>query len=144
VNVLVNTSDDVGVTQMAFRAGTGRPQDAATRTFAPPPLGRSESFAFIVPSTAVPGSTILIQASATDTKGQVVEAAAIPVVVLDAVAPVVAVTTPTSGDTVKPGQQVNVLLSAQDAGGIREVTLKATGAAAFADKRTSDPALPSV
>jgi hypothetical protein len=56
-------------------AQTGKPIDAATHTVAPPVKNRSEAFGFIVPADAIPGSSIAIQASVTDTKGQVVNAA---------------------------------------------------------------------
>ncbi|HEX4914144.1 MAG TPA: Ig-like domain-containing protein, partial [Vicinamibacterales bacterium] len=90
--VEVTAVDDVGVAQIGYKAGTGQPQDAATRNVLPPVLARTEQFAFNVPASAAPGSTIEIQATARDLKGNVVHAAPRTVTVIDAVNPAVLIT----------------------------------------------------
>ena len=139
VDVTVSATDDVGVAQVSFKAQTGKPIDAATHTVAPPVKNRSEAFGFIVPADAIPGSSIAIQASVTDTKGQVVSAAPVNVVVKDAVPPTVKITGATSGTLVRPGQQTTVLVTVQDAGLVRSLTFKATGVANLTQTRVIDP-----
>jgi hypothetical protein len=144
VTVVVELADDLGVRQAAFKAETGRPQDAAVRAVDPPSAARTERFTFAVPADAAPGTSIVLRASAIDTKGQSVEARPVTITVLDTVAPSVAVTGATTGDRALPGQQTTVVVSAQDAGGIASITFKATGAALSTQTRVIDPPQPSV
>lgn len=144
VVVSVNAKDDLGLTQIGFRALTGRPQDAATRVVNPPALERTESFAFVVPDNAAPGAIIRIDASAVDTKGHVVQAPHVELTVLDSVPPEVAITGLASGLNVRPGQRATAVVAAKDIGGISAITFRATGVTAFEQTRTIDPALPSV
>ncbi len=99
----IRATDDVGVAQVSFKAQTGKPLDAATRTIAPAVVDRTEAFGFVVPADAIPGSSIAIQGSVVDTKGQVVDAAPVSVTVRDAVAPTVKITGATSGTQVRAG-----------------------------------------
>ncbi|MEQ1868664.1 MAG: Ig-like domain-containing protein [Vicinamibacterales bacterium] len=144
VDVTVRATDDVGVTQVSFKAETGKAADAATRPVAPPVTDRAEAFGFIVPASAIPGSSIAIQGSAIDTKGQVVNAAPVFVTVRDAVPPTVTITGATSGTKVRAGQQTTVVVSVQDAGGIRSITFKASGVAALTQTRIIDPPQTSI
>ncbi len=142
--VPVRTVDDLGVANIGYRAQTGKPQDAATRLVSPAATDRTESFVFFVPEDAAPGATIRIEASAVDTKGQVSQAAPVELTVLDAVPPVVTITGLASGAKLRPGQQATAVVSAQDLGGIASITFRSSGATAFEQTRTIDPALPSV
>src|SRR6185295_14152544 len=128
----------------SFKAETGKPLDAATRPIAPAVTDRSEAFGFIVPANAIPGSSIAVHASATDTKGQVVDAVPVIVTVRDAVAPTVKITGATSGTQVRPGQQTTVIVTVQDAGLIRSITFKAAGVAALTQTRVIDPPQSSI
>src|SRR4029077_10392346 len=110
-----------------YRAQTGKPQDAATRAVSPAATDRTESFVFFVPEDAAPGSTIRIEASAVDTKGQVSQAAPVELTVLDAVHPVVTITGLASGAKLRPGQQATAVVSAQDLGGIASITFRSSG-----------------
>jgi hypothetical protein len=138
--VTVQAVDDLGLTQVGFQAQTGKPQDAATRLVDPASPARTESFAFHVPTDVAPGSSITIAASASDTKGHIVQAVTVSVLVLDAVAPVVAITGATSGATVNPGQQTNVVVSANDLGAVASITFTASGIVNVTQTRTLDPA----
>ena len=69
IEVRVDASDDLGLTQIAYSARGAIVIDAATRTLATPAGTRTEAFAFNVPINALPGSAITIDASALDTKG---------------------------------------------------------------------------
>ena len=144
VDVTVSATDDVGLAQVSFRAQTGKPIDAATHAVTPPVKNRTESFGFIVPADAIPGSSIAIQASVTDTKGQVVNADPVNVVVRDAVPPTVKITGATSGTLVRPGQQTTVLVTVQDAGLVKSLTFKASGVAALTQTRVIDPPQASI
>ena len=135
VTVNVQATDDLGVTRQGYKAQTGNPQDAALVALAQASLTHTQSFSFHVPLAAAPGSTILIEASALDTKGQVGQATPIPITVLDSVAPVVTISGVSTGDSVRPGQSTNVVVSVQDLGGIAAVHFSTTGAAVFADDR---------
>ncbi len=144
VDVTVVATDDVGIEKVSFKALTGKPLDAATRAVAPPAKNRSEAFGFVVPVDATPGSTIAVQASVVDTKGQLVDAAPVSVTVRDSVAPTVKITGATSGTQVRAGQQTTVVVSVQDAGSVRSLTFKATGVVVSTQTRLIDPAQPSI
>ena len=144
VAVTVHATDDVGVVQVGFKAQTGQPQDALSRAIAPSSVDDTETFAFTVPLTAIPGSTIQIQASAVDTKGQTTQATPVGVVVLDSIPPTVTITGATTGNKVAPGQQTTVIVSAQDLGGVASMTFTASGAASASQVRAISPAQNSV
>ncbi len=143
VAVTVQVTDDLGATQVGYRAQTGRPQDAATKSFALAVTDRTETFFFNVAADAVPGSGIQIQASAEDARGQVSTASPVTITVLDATPPTVTITGTTTGSRVSPGQQTSAVVSAQDLGGIRSITFTAGGAAVRTETRIIDPALAS-
>jgi hypothetical protein len=88
-----------------------------------------------VPATAAPGSTIAIEASAVDTRGQVSSAQTINVTVLDGTPPSVSITGVTTGERVRPGQEVTAVVSAGDAGGIATIGFSASGAAPRVEAR---------
>jgi len=132
-------TDEMGVTQVGFRALTGRPQDAATRAVDPAAIDRTEAFAFTVPASAVPGSTIAIEASAVDTRGLVTAAQPVNITVLDGTAPTAAITGVTTGERVRPGQDVTAVVSASDLGGIARIGFVATGAASLVEVREVSP-----
>jgi hypothetical protein len=135
VTVSAHATDDVGVVSIGFRAQTGDPLHALTASFAQATPDTTAGFAFDVPTGAAPGSTIQIQASAVDTKGQVTSAAPVSILVLDAVAPAATISGSASGDKVKAGQTVTVTVNATDAGGLKQVSFAATGAASAAETR---------
>ncbi len=134
--VTVRSTDDLGVVQAGFKAQTGRPHDGAILAVAPSSADHTGSFAFNVPLDAAPGSTILIEASASDTAGHVGQAVPVSISVLDAVAPVVRITGASTGDAVRPGQQTTVMVSAQDLGGVGRVDFSTTGIAVITESRT--------
>jgi len=140
ITVTVRATDDLGVTKEGYKAQTGKPQDASLVTLGQPSLDHTETFSFHVPADAGPGSTIVIEASALDSKGQVGQAAPVSVTVLDAVPPVVSITGASTGQTVRPGQTTSVVVSAQDLGGVSTISFSASGAAVFSDSRPLDGA----
>ena len=144
VTVTVTASDDVGLATLAYRAQTGRAQDAATTAISPAATTRTASYGFNVPMDAAPGSTIPVQASAVDTKGQAVSAQSVSIQVVDAVVPTVGISGSASGDRVRPGQSVTVTMRADDLGGLARLTFAASGAAAHSESRPIDGAITSV
>jgi hypothetical protein len=144
VDVTIHTTDDVGVAQVSFKAQTGKPADAGTHVVTTPVKDRSDVFGFTIPADAIPGSTIAVQASVTDTHGRTVEAAPLQLTVRDSIAPTVTITGATSGTQVKPGQQTTVIVSVQDAGAVRAVTFKAGGVTTSTQTRTIDPPQSSI
>ena len=112
VEVVVHATDDLGVSRLGYRAGTGKPQDADTKTYAPAAVTQNQSFAFTVPADAVPGSAIVIDATGVDTKGEQTPAAPIPITVLDSVPPVFGITGVSTGERLLPGQQTTAVVSA--------------------------------
>ena len=143
VGVTVQVTDDLGATQVGYRAQTGRPQDAATRLLTPPATDRTETFFFTVAADALPGAAIQIQASGVDSRGQIATAVPVSIAVLDATPPTVVITGTTTGTRVVPGQQTSAVVSAQDLGGVRSITFTAGGAAVRTETRLIDPALPA-
>ncbi|MCU1382351.1 MAG: LamG domain protein jellyroll fold domain protein [Acidobacteria bacterium] len=138
VTVTVHAKDDLGVVQVGYKALTGNPLDAGTRTAAAA-LDRTASFSFHVPADAAPGSTVRVQASASDTKGQIGEAVPVDILVLDAIAPTVTITGATTGTMVNPGQQTTIAVLVRDSGGVASITLNVTGVAQFTQTRSVDP-----
>ena len=138
--VTVTSSDDLGIAQLGYRAAIGNPVDARTEIFTPTVSTKTSSFAFFVPETATPGSTIDVEASAIDTAGQVGQAVKKQITVLDAVAPAVEITGATTGATIRPGQATTVVVTASDIGGITGLTFTAGGLVTRTDTRTIDPA----
>lgn len=145
VNVSATATDDVGVAQIAMRGATGDARDAAVRTIAPPsPAPAAQTFGFDVPMSAVPGATIAVEATATDTSGKTTVAVPILVTVLDGVRPTVQITGTSSGARVRPGQQVTVVVAGGDIGGVARVGFTASGAASTTETRDVSPAQNSV
>jgi hypothetical protein len=139
VDVKVQATDDLGVSRLAYRAATGRPQDAEVKSFEPALLAQTQSFAFTVPQDAVPGSSILIEATALDSKGEQTAAAPISITVLDSVAPTVSIGGVATGERLLPGQKVNAIVTAEDLGSIASITFATTGVVASSGSHTINP-----
>ncbi|MFO1432626.1 MAG: carboxypeptidase regulatory-like domain-containing protein [Candidatus Competibacteraceae bacterium] len=140
VKLSVQATDDIALSAIAFQALGGQPP-AAQRT--PLPDGKitaTKEYSFHVPVEAIPASTITLNASATDNRGQ--EGKAVPVVltVVDTTPPTVTVPGYSSGDHVKPGQKLTVVVSGHDAGGIASLVLQVSGAISFSETRAVTPA----
>jgi len=138
--VNVHATDDLSLKEIGYRALTGKPGDASTTASPAGAMDRTESFAFHVPADAEPGTVIDIQASASDSKGQVSAAAPVHVTVLDSVLPVVTITGATTGAQVRPGQQTTVVVTATDKGAISSITFSASGVVTTTSTRAVDPA----
>ncbi|MEO8677871.1 MAG: carboxypeptidase regulatory-like domain-containing protein, partial [Vicinamibacterales bacterium] len=144
VSVTVHVTDDLGVTQVAYRGQTGHPQDAGTQAVAPSSLDVTRTFAFSIGADAVPGEPIVIGASATDSKGQVATASPVTITVLDATPPVISITGTTTGARVSPGQQTSAIVSAQDLGGVSSISFTTGGVLVGTQTRPVAPARSAV
>lgn len=144
VSVTVHVTDDLGARQVSYRAQTGKPQDAGTESIAPASLDFTRTFAFTIGADAVPGAPIALNASAVDSKGQVANAAAVSISVVDATLPLVSITGTTTGAKVSPGQQTSAVVSATDLGGIASVSFTTGGVLVGTQTRAVAPAQPAV
>ncbi|MEQ1871423.1 MAG: carboxypeptidase-like regulatory domain-containing protein, partial [Vicinamibacterales bacterium] len=111
---------------------------------APASLDLTRTFAFTISADAIPGSSVAINATGVDTKGQTTNAVPVVVTVLDATPPVVTITGTTTGAKVSPGQQTSAIVSAQDLGQIASLSFTTGGVLSGTQTRVVDPAQPSV
>ena len=144
VEITVHAEDDLGLTAIAYQAVGGQHPAFGTVDIDPVSVLSDQSFAFYVPADAVPGSTIVVNATAVDTRGQAGEAVPAEITVLDATDPLVAFAGMSSGDQVDPGQTITAVVSAQDFGGITSITFQVSGASTFTETRNISPAQDSV
>lgn len=150
VTVHVEATDDVGLARIAYQAvggvgisdcqpTPGIPPATGSVDVNPPVPSSSKDFVFYVPKGATPGSQIVINATAIDSKGQATKAAPVAITVVDTIPPTVSFAGLSSGDLVKPGQQLTAVVAAADVGGVTSITFAANGTA-FIDGRTISPA----
>lgn len=144
VNVTIQATDDLGLTRIGYNAAGGLFPASGSAVIEPPSVSVTKFYSFIVPPEAVPGSSIIVSATAVDSTGQLGHALPVSVTVLDATAPLVSFTGLTTGSKVKPGEKVTAVVSASDAGGISALNFSVSGAALYNDTRTIDPAQSAV
>jgi 5-hydroxyisourate hydrolase-like protein (transthyretin family) len=144
IHISLRATDDLGLTQVGYRATIGQTVRTGVRVITPSGTETTQAFDFLVPADAAPGAIVKIEPTAVDSKGQAIVGAAVDVRVLDAAPPKVMITGATSGAQVRPGQTTTVIVSATDAGLVRTVTFTASGAATFTQTRTLEPAQGSV
>lgn len=140
VTLSVQATDDVGVTQISYAARAGVVVDASTRAVSPSVTSRTEPFAFNVPQSAVPGSTLTIEASAQDTASHTTQATPLVLRVRDTVGPTVQITGVSSGQRVAPGATVNAVIVADDVSGISSIGFAVSGITASTQTRPVTPA----
>lgn len=144
IDVQVQASDDLGLTQISYLVRGAVVIDAATRPVSPAAPSRSESFSFNVPANALPGSIITIEASAVDTAAHTRPATPVTIRVLDSVGPAVQITGLSSGQRVRPGQDVTVVVQADDPGLLTNVGLEISGVVTRTEQRPINPPRASV
>ena len=130
VTVTVAAADDRGLAQIFFQA-SGAASAAGNVLITPTVTTRQADFVVTVPANAAPGSRIELRASATDTRGQISDAATSALVVSDATAPTVVIVAPAANTPVTPGALLPVTVTASDNGAVASVRLIASGAATF-------------
>jgi hypothetical protein len=129
VVVRVVAQDDMGVVRIAYQANGGQFPASDTVAVTPTALSAQKDFAFYVPLDALPGSQIVINATVVDSKGQSGTAAPVSVTVSDATPPVVLFAGLSSGAVVRTGQKITAVVTANDLGGIKQVTFRVNGGA---------------
>lgn len=144
VEITVHAEDDLGLTTIAYQAVGGEHPAFGTVEIDPVSVSSDQDFAFYVPLDAVPGSTIVMNATAVDTRGQTSEAVPAEITVLDATDPLVAFAGMSTGDQVEPGEEITAVVSAQDFGGIASITFQVSGASTFTETRAISPVQDSV
>ena len=144
IELTVEASDDLGITAIAYQASGGQFPAFSTVAVDPAAVSAQADYAFYVPLDAVPGSTIMVHASAIDTRGQAGQASPAQITVLDATSPVVRFAGLTTGERVEPGEVITSVVEAMDIGGIASVTFEASGATVYSDTRVISPARASV
>jgi protocatechuate 3,4-dioxygenase beta subunit len=139
-SVLVNlqAQDDLGISQLSFKAHTGQPQNAGARNYVSPLQEQEQIFLFTIPSTLAPGANIIVEAKAIDTKGQT-SISSITINIEDATPPTIQVSNIFSGQQALPGQLINFVISSQDPGGVREIGFALSGAGVASSSRTINP-----
>ncbi|PYN28951.1 MAG: hypothetical protein DMD98_21695, partial [Candidatus Rokuibacteriota bacterium] len=141
VTLTVQATDDVAVSRIAFTA-TGVVSGGDTRTISPAITPAGTSFTLAVPVDTAPG-TIAFSVTASDPAGNISSPAIRTVRVVDSIAPVVQITSPTQGTVIDPRTPVSAIVSATDSAGVTEITLSAAGAASFTETRPISPAAAS-
>jgi hypothetical protein len=127
VVVRVEAADDMGLTKIAYQAVGGQFPAADTVAVTPTAVTAQKDFAFYVPTDAVPGAEIVINATVVDSKGQTGKAVPVSVTVSDATPPVVNFAGLSSGTVVSPGQKITAVVSASDLGGIKQISFRVNG-----------------
>lgn len=98
LNVVVEATDGIGVTEMTFTAA-GAASALETRAVTPAQALRTETFVVAFPAPPISGGTLSLNASARDAAGNVGIATGVSLSVLDVVAPAVTSIAPSNGAT---------------------------------------------
>jgi len=124
VTVEVQASDDVALAELRFVANEGSVGSGVASA-----AGESATalFSFRVPSNMAVGSTIAVEAAATDALGVTARSALAVLSVGDHLAPAVTIGSPQAGASFAPGTAVTVLVRGDDASGVATVRLTADG-----------------
>ncbi|HIJ94565.1 MAG TPA: hypothetical protein HPP94_02280 [Desulfuromonadales bacterium] len=127
VVVRVVAQDDMGIVRIAYQANGGQFPASDTVAVTPTALSAQKDFAFYVPLDALPGSQIVINATVVDSKGQSGTAVPVSITVSDATPPVVLFAGLSSGAVVRTGQKITAVVTANDLGGIKQVSFRVNG-----------------
>ena len=137
--VVVTATDKGGVASIAF-AASGVTTANEARAVSPAQKSAVTSFAVTVPTTAQPGQSLVLDATAVDVAGNSGAAARVILSVIDSQPPVVSLA---AENDPLPGSPVRVVVTATDQIGITRVNLSTTGAVVFADAKQVTPPLNS-
>jgi len=143
VQLTVQATDDLGISTLGWRA-SGVPLASGTVSIDPATAAIERTFTFTVPADTQPGTTLTLEATALDTRGQTGKAISVGLSVRDATAPEIQFSGLTTGDKVFPGETVTAVVDTRDLGGISSVTLSVSGAVVLSETRPISPAQDSV
>ncbi len=134
--VSVHAQDDVSLVEIGLTA-SGSAVFNQVKVVAG--VEQTSVFNLFVPVDALPGSEILLTASATDLFGQTVSSATTTLVVADKIAPVMTLNSPGKSVLYVPGATGSATIDASDAIGISELSCRANGAASGEASWVFDP-----
>jgi protocatechuate 3,4-dioxygenase beta subunit len=140
--VVVTATDQGSVSSITFKA-SGVMTANETRQVSPAQQSAVTSFTVTVPTTAQPGQSLLLDATAVDKAGNSGAAARVILPIADSTPPVITLTPESGVATAVPGRPVRVIASATDETGVTRLNLSTTGAVAFTDAKQVTPPLNS-
>ncbi len=143
LTVTVNAEDDLGVNRVTFES-SGTVITSTVISVTPSSPVYSQTFVLNVPTTAAPTSSIVLRATATDTRGQIRTATPVTVTVVDGTPPTTTFINYGDGNTVNPGTQPIFSVRGTDNGAINRVDLALSGAYTLAVSRIISPAQSTV
>jgi len=126
IAVRVRATDPSGVAEISL-AASGAAQLAAAQPIAPAASAAEAVFQLTVPSGATPDQTLHLVPSARDVVGNAAPGAALDLPVADATPPVVTIATASGSTDVEPGASIDLVVTASDLGGVREIGFDAPG-----------------
>ncbi|MBF0227030.1 MAG: Ig-like domain-containing protein [Desulfobacterales bacterium] len=135
--VQVDTSDDVGLSKVSLTVNDGvvyRKELAANGA-----TSYQAEFSFSVPVNYPSGSTLTLKATATDTMNETSLSNEVVLTVEDFSGPQITVISPANNSYVDAGQNVTILVKAEDVSKVKEIGLTASGALSFSDTQTIEP-----
>jgi hypothetical protein len=135
----VSATDDDQLAQVLFSA-VGAATVSTTQPIASGQSTFTGTFSVPIPSSAVSGSSVTIQAAAVDAAGNQSNVATITLPVRDGIRPTLTVLTPVNNAQVLPGQSVAVTFDAGDDVAVGSVALVCTPALAGCETRALVPA----
>ena len=140
IGVTVRAQDAVGgVTGITITA-SGAVSDSRQVAVSPAANDAVRSVSFTVPGTAAIGSTLRLEAAATDTAGHSAPVAVVTLTVVDQTAPTVSITAPAPQTPYNFGDHILVQVTAADAVGVASLRVATTGALTLADQSQVQPA----
>jgi Bacterial Ig-like domain/Carboxypeptidase regulatory-like domain len=139
ITVVVSVTDLGGVSSITFSA-SGAAAYSETRQISPTQNSVASTFTFIVPASATAPDDIILEATAVDQAGNISTRAQVILTVADLIAPVVSLET--TNLEVAPGDIVNIVATATDAGGITHIDLSGTNPSGSITYTDSHPVSP--
>ncbi len=138
VTLQVNASDDLGLKRVSFIANGGTlAGGSAVLTGV---TSAQRTFSFTVPANYAAGTTLALQAGATDNLGLASLSSEVTLTVVDNLKPTLSIGSPANNAVFDPGAAVAVFVSAEDSSGIQEINLSTSGPYTFNQTQTIAPA----
>jgi len=140
IGVTVRAQDAVGgVTDIRVTA-SGALSDSRQVAVSPAANDAVRSVSFTVPGDAAIGSTLRLEAAATDTAGHSAPVAVVTLTLVDQTAPTVSIVAPAPQTPYNFGDHIQVQVTAADAVGVASIRVATSGALTLADQVQVEPA----
>jgi hypothetical protein len=137
ITFTVRATDDTAVQRIQFTA-SGAFAASENRSITPPTASADASFAITLPAATEAG-VLTLTAEAFDAAGNSSGPIARTVAIVDGIAPVVRIVSPTAGTQIDPRSPVSVVVEATDGVGVSQITFAASGAASATESRAVAP-----